>query len=58
MSNEKGTTMNEKTHYKILFTLWLILGIAVMIPGNISRIHYFCVWVLLLLEYLKGIYKE
>ena len=38
--------------YKMLFILWLVLGIVTIITGNISRITYACPWALLLIEYL------
>ena len=38
--------------YKMLFILWLILGIVTLISGSITRITYACVWVCLLMEYL------
>ena len=37
--------------YKALFILWLALGTVTLIAGDISRITYFCVWFLLLIEY-------
>jgi len=38
--------------YKMLFILWLILGIATLVTGSITPISYLCVWLCLLLEYL------
>ena len=41
--------------YKMLFILWLVLGIATLITGSISRVTYACVWLCLLMEYLAKI---
>ena len=38
--------------YKMLFILWLVLGIATLVTGSITRITYLCVWLCLLMEYL------
>ena len=38
--------------YKMLFILWLILGIVTLITGSITRITYACAWACLLMEYL------
>lgn len=46
------------TSWKLLFILWLVLGIAVLAMGDISRLNYFCVWILLLFEYLDKIIDE
>ncbi len=43
--------MKTISSYRMLFILWLSLGIVTLIVGNISRITYFCVWFLLLIEY-------
>ena len=44
--------------YRMLFFLWLTLGIVTLITGNVSRITYFCVWILLLVEYLARAMDE
>ena len=59
---EKGgvKTMKEMTHkiirflssYKGLFFLWVVVGIMTLAAGNISRLNYLCVWLVLLMEYL------
>ncbi len=41
--------------YKMLFILWLILGIATLITGKITRITYGCAWACLLMEYLAKV---
>ena len=39
------------TSWRLLFILWLLLGLIVMVCGDISRLNYFCIWILLLMEY-------
>ena len=44
--------------YKALTILWLLLGIAVLVMGSISRLNYFCVWIILLLEMIENCIEE
>ena len=38
--------------YKTLAIVWLILGIMVLVIGDISRLSYFSVWAVLMMEML------
>lgn len=44
--------------YKILAVLWIIVGLLVLISGEITRIEYGCVWAILVLEYIDKALKE
>ena len=44
--------------YKFLFVAWLIMGICNIVSGDISRLNYICVWLLLLIEYAEKMMKE
>ena len=44
--------------YKALTILWFLLGIAVLINGNISRLNYFCAWIILVLEMIENCIEE
>ncbi len=44
--------------YKMLLILWLVLGIATLATGSITRITYLCVWLCLLMEYLARSLEE
>ena len=46
------------SYYRTLLILWFVLGIFVMVCGDISRLNYFCVWILLLMEYLDRCIDE
>ena len=46
------------SYYRTLLILWFVLGIFVMACGDISRLNYFCVWILLLMEYLDRCIDE
>ena len=52
--NECGEKLERfcgMTSWRLLFILWLLQGIIVMAYGDISRLNYFCIWILLLMEY-------
>lgn len=51
MRHKIKTFLKTISSYKMLFILWLALGTVTLIAGDISRITYFCVWLLLLIEY-------
>ena len=51
MRHKIKTFLKTISSYKMLFILWLALGTVTLIAGDISRITYFCVWFLLLIEY-------
>ena len=44
--------------YKALAILWLVLGLIVLIEGNISRLNYFCVWAILMMELVEHSIRE
>lgn len=44
--------------YRVLFFMWLVLGLVTLILGTTTRVSYACVWVLLLLEYLARSMEE
>ena len=45
--------------YKVLLILWILVGIMTLVSGNISRLNYLCVWLVLVMEYLfKAIDEE
>ena len=46
------------TSYKALTILWLMLGISELVIGNISRLNYFCVWIVLMIELVFHALKE
>ena len=35
----------------ILFVFWFILGLSILIVGDITPLSYFCIWALLIFEY-------
>ena len=46
-----GEKLKRLNTYRTLAIMWLVLGIFVMGCGGISRLNYFCIWILLILEY-------
>lgn len=50
--------LSKLNTYKTLFWLWLVLGIVDLTLGNISRVTFFSVWILLLLEYADDAWRE
>lgn len=44
--------------YKALAILWLLVGLMVLIAGDISRLNYFCVWIILMLEMVENVIEE
>lgn len=58
MKEKIKKVLDALTSYKALAILWLLLGISVLIIGDISRLNYFCVWVLLMVELICHVIKE
>ena len=50
MTEKIKKVLDALTSYKALAILWLLLGISVLVIGNISRLNYFCVWAVLMME--------
>ena len=56
--HECGNRLERMNTYRTLFFMWLVLGVFVMACGEIGRLNYFCVWMLLLLEYADNAIDE
>ena len=55
---ECGRKLERLNTYKTLFWLWLVLGIVYLATDSISRVTFFSVWILLLLEYAEDAWRE
>lgn len=44
--------------YKTLVILWWFVGLVVLVNGEITRLEYGCIWVLLMLEYISEWMRE
>ena len=58
MLYELGQRVERLNTYKTLFWLWLVLGIVDLATDSISRVTFFSVWILLLLEYAEDAWRE
>ena len=58
MREKLNKIMKALTSYKFLTILWFLIGISDLIKGDISRLDYFCVWVLLMLELVDNVIRE
>lgn len=58
MKDRIQNVLSRINTYKTLFWLWLVLGIVDLTLGNISRVTFFSVWILLLLEYADDAWRE
>ena len=53
-----GEKLERLNTYKTLFWLWLVLGIVDLATDSISRVTFFSVWILLLLEYADDPWRK
>ena len=43
---------------KLMFVMWLIIGIAIFASGEVTLFNYGCCWIMLMLELLSGVIDE
>ena len=58
MREKFNEIMETLTSYKLLTVLWFLIGVSVLLLGSISRLNYFCVWILLMVELVDNVIRE
>ena len=58
MKNKIRPILKFLSSYKMLFILWLTIGVMTLSTGTVTRITYAYVWALLLIEYLAKAMDE
>ena len=55
---DKIKMMNEFQKVNLgIFLVWLVIGILTLMSGDISKLSYLCVWVLMLVSTLENALK-